>query len=378
MSKRFLFYSLFLIYGALAQAQESINHIYYQRETLEEGLPSNIIYRMNQDHDGLLWVCSDGGLFSYDGRSSKLYRIENNEDYTNDIIGVQIDYKNRPIALDFSLNTFLVSKDEIIDNAEDTSLPKMRNYALFLINEETFSLVTDGSQIYKLEGRTFTKVFDKDEPYLDHLRSFRKDGNTYKLVYKAGYTLTLSEDFGILEEFFDVESEQCLAHLAKDEAEVWSLETHLKVVHKGDNYIFTYPFLNESTTILYGGLHSVDSVVYGAVANHFFTIHFGEKPIVKWYKVNELAIISSLYVLEDHSIILSTLGDGFYMIRKEWLHGVDFSYKSYGSIHHFQQANNQDFIIQKDQIDVYSQGIFDREIEIAEDLYIRKIFYGAS
>ncbi|MFY0688678.1 MAG: histidine kinase [Cyclobacteriaceae bacterium] len=51
----------------------SIGQVNY---TIEDGLPSNKVYRVYQSKQGYLWLCTDRGLSRYDGRTFKNYTTE--------------------------------------------------------------------------------------------------------------------------------------------------------------------------------------------------------------------------------------------------------------------------------------------------------------
>lgn len=50
---------------------------YYSTIDKSKGLPSNTVYDVLQDHNGMMWFATDEGLCSYDGHKFKLYSSEN-------------------------------------------------------------------------------------------------------------------------------------------------------------------------------------------------------------------------------------------------------------------------------------------------------------
>ena len=70
MRKFFLILSMFLALDALGQSVRFVNY------TSADGLPSNTVYAVTQDRDGILWVGTRNGLCSFDGDSFHLYQDE--------------------------------------------------------------------------------------------------------------------------------------------------------------------------------------------------------------------------------------------------------------------------------------------------------------
>lgn len=83
LEKIFL-YILFIISPQLLVAQELI----YDQYTTDDGLPSNTIYEIVQDSNGLIWMGTENGLVSYDGVSFKRFSDSRLND--NDILKLEI------------------------------------------------------------------------------------------------------------------------------------------------------------------------------------------------------------------------------------------------------------------------------------------------
>lgn len=65
------------------QCQAQVNY------TIKDGLPSNFIYRITQDHKGFIWIITDKGISKFDGHSFKNFSIKNGLP-TNDIWNIRI------------------------------------------------------------------------------------------------------------------------------------------------------------------------------------------------------------------------------------------------------------------------------------------------
>ena len=66
----------------------------YKHFTIEQGLPSNRIYKILQDYDGFIWIATDKGLSKFDGDSFKNFTIANGLP-SNDIWEILITRENK-------------------------------------------------------------------------------------------------------------------------------------------------------------------------------------------------------------------------------------------------------------------------------------------
>lgn len=71
--KNFILYSAFLLLHFLTFGQNP----YYFKIDKTKGLPSNGVYDMLQDHNGMMWFSTNEGICSYDGKKFNSYNNEN-------------------------------------------------------------------------------------------------------------------------------------------------------------------------------------------------------------------------------------------------------------------------------------------------------------
>ncbi|MEA5175214.1 two-component regulator propeller domain-containing protein [Xanthomonas fragariae] len=62
--------------------------------TVADGLPSNMVYGLDEDENGYLWLASSDGLARYDGRNYRIWRIEEGL-RDNQVWAVHVDKRNR-------------------------------------------------------------------------------------------------------------------------------------------------------------------------------------------------------------------------------------------------------------------------------------------
>jgi signal transduction histidine kinase/ligand-binding sensor domain-containing protein len=82
---------LLLLFVALgASAQDPL----HRRFTMQDGLPSNTVYRSMQDHDGFLWLSTDAGAVRFDGKHMDRFGLEQGLS-DEDVFGTKCDSKGR-------------------------------------------------------------------------------------------------------------------------------------------------------------------------------------------------------------------------------------------------------------------------------------------
>jgi len=79
---------LFLMQWAVMFSQ------YYTNYTTQDGLPSNHVYRVTQDHKGFIWFITDKGMVRYNGASFKTFTTKDGLP-TNDIWDIRVTPDNR-------------------------------------------------------------------------------------------------------------------------------------------------------------------------------------------------------------------------------------------------------------------------------------------
>jgi len=86
MLKKAYFTLLFLLYLHCVFAQQHYQH--FDKFTIQDGLPSNVIYSLLQDSKGYLWVGTTNGLAKYDGYKFTVFKQTDDE---NSIKGHKIE-----------------------------------------------------------------------------------------------------------------------------------------------------------------------------------------------------------------------------------------------------------------------------------------------
>ena len=66
----------------------------YKHYTIENGLPSNLVYKIIQDHRGFIWIATDKGISQFDGKNFRTFTTDDGLP-TNDIWDIFVTNDNR-------------------------------------------------------------------------------------------------------------------------------------------------------------------------------------------------------------------------------------------------------------------------------------------
>ena len=368
-----LAFNLFFI--SKTHAQE-IGTPFHQRIDLTNKMPSDVIYQLAQDKKGTMWLASEKGLFSYNGFYFTSYQIENSNNYTNDVIGVQIDYLNRPIALDFSRHLVLIDNGKVIYSKKDQVIPQLKNYDFRLLNFSDYSLLTDGISVYKIQGTTFTVVTTINPIVEANLQEFNKEGNKLHIAYSNG-----------VEVQYDISSKKTTRNSKSTSSNLSTININgfkvscnrdqIVVDSENGNTTFETPISSKSESKpTYYYTTQKANVVYGVVSPYLFILDCNyPTPQIKWYFISDASTLSSVMVSKDGTLHISTLGDGMYKIYPEWLYTQHITYNTNSKILYYAKVDDKEIAIQKRRIYLYKNGRLYKSISVKDDVLITKVIF---
>ena len=175
----------FLAYESLSQ------HPSFKNYTTKDGLPSNIIYEMQSDQDGFLWIATDSGIVKYDGYT---FQTINKKDGLTDnaIFGFFTDSKNRMWLRTFN-GTFCYYKDGTIYNHSNAGfeneislkgiikdITEDENGNIYFSSTNTHLIKLDTSLFFTEENvsnKPNTLLRDKEKNIIIVIRNKDKDKN---------------------------------------------------------------------------------------------------------------------------------------------------------------------------------------------------------
>ena len=120
MNTRLILISFLLILSSWSKAQEW--DYPYTQYTKNDGLPSNTIYCVTSDKNGILWLGTDAGVVRFDGSKFKVFNTEDGLP-SNDVFEIVCDSKNR-LWLTTLKNDITFIKNESIFTKENCALIK--------------------------------------------------------------------------------------------------------------------------------------------------------------------------------------------------------------------------------------------------------------
>jgi len=89
---------LLVFFPMVASALTPVALPRFQSMSVADGLPSRIVYKLAQDHQGFIWVGTQDGLARYDGVDFRLWRHDLNDAESlasNDVAAIWVDSKNQ-------------------------------------------------------------------------------------------------------------------------------------------------------------------------------------------------------------------------------------------------------------------------------------------
>src|SRR5690606_26649122 len=131
----------------------------YTAFTVKDGLPSNYIYRLQEDDKGFLWVATDAGLARFDGKNFQVYTTKNGLP-DNEVIAVLKEKDGRiwaecfsrmPVYFDEVQNRFVAPqiKDSTLTNIHNMSglaTRILKNSGISYGNNDNWIVFKDGKQ----------------------------------------------------------------------------------------------------------------------------------------------------------------------------------------------------------------------------------------
>lgn len=101
--------TLFICFYVFTAKAQIPTYIHYE---VNDGLPSNEIYSLMQDHKGFLWIGTDGGLTKYNGKNFILYPHQNLKGLG--ITGIQEDAYGKVWCFNFSGQILHTQNDSLV------------------------------------------------------------------------------------------------------------------------------------------------------------------------------------------------------------------------------------------------------------------------
>ncbi|MFK8007142.1 MAG: two-component regulator propeller domain-containing protein [Saprospiraceae bacterium] len=118
MTSTFFKYCFFFLLTFFSQFLIGQDPAYHQL-TDEDGLPSLTIYKIQQSHDGYIWMGTANGVSRFDGREFKHFSDRRMKD--SEIMNLQVDAFNRIWFRNLSKQLFCIIEEKIVSFEELTN-----------------------------------------------------------------------------------------------------------------------------------------------------------------------------------------------------------------------------------------------------------------
>jgi len=149
-----LFFLIILVSNLNIVVGQSLTYKVY---TIEDGLPSNMIYRVVEDSIGFIWIATEAGVCRYDGSVFKCYTTLDGLP-NNDVFNIYIDKKSRIWLSTFSDKVACIENGQVkIQHVFDKE-----EWVLFYHNNHEETYATTRSRITIKFSENGTKVNLKD------------------------------------------------------------------------------------------------------------------------------------------------------------------------------------------------------------------------
>ncbi|WP_293300192.1 histidine kinase [Pedobacter sp. UBA4863] len=149
-----------LTLGCCVYAQENSNPIILEQRN---GLPSNYVYDVFEDHNGFVWMATEQGLYRYDGFEYKLYASEMQSTLAGS--GIQQDVFGRIWYENFDGYLFYLENGRLNSLKQDHPIQFL---PFGLTDRYLYVIVKDGVSIYDLKSLKLLNTINITWIYAEH------------------------------------------------------------------------------------------------------------------------------------------------------------------------------------------------------------------
>lgn len=183
---------IILLYGCSNVSAQG-HQWYFKHITLDQGLPSNKVNSITQDHTGFMWFGTENGLAMYDGSDFKVFKHNPKDRLSlcnNSINCIYEDpvTRNLWIGTDEGLNYFNKSDykfyQDISVSKNDSTLLKVRIFSILKDHKQNLWIATyNGLYVYFADAE-FPRVYGiKSTRYLSHNSVFKVFQDSRKNIW---------------------------------------------------------------------------------------------------------------------------------------------------------------------------------------------------
>lgn len=184
---RLLPFTLLLLLLLTGVARSEAQTIPLRHFTVTDGLPSNLIYSIDPQTNGYLWIATDKGIARYNGQGFKAYTTADGLP-DNEIFNVREDYEGRLWLSAFN-GTLCYYKDNVFHTPANTpwlKLPFRSNQISSTLDADSslFIYFTDRSTLLHIRGERIKVITLKDRSLQYLLYCNTLPGGHYRVWYQ--------------------------------------------------------------------------------------------------------------------------------------------------------------------------------------------------
>lgn len=146
--KKFIFLAILVVLWNASFSQNFKNY------TIEDGLPSNNVYRISQDGHGFIWFITDKGVVKFDGKTFKTFTTENGLPL-NDIWDVRITPDNKVWYFSKSTSLGYIENDSVYKYPSSVNNEILIPHAIGQNRDSIFFQFNNGS--YEVRGNQYLR-----------------------------------------------------------------------------------------------------------------------------------------------------------------------------------------------------------------------------
>ncbi len=370
----YILYLSWLCYGILElNAQKTI----YQNYTIEDGLPSNTIYRIDQDSKGYIWMATGSGASVYNGKSFKNIGIK--DGLKDDIFSLYIDTLDR-VWFDSHIYYYNYYENGAIKNTKKKPYlsNKKINYYNSVRDSDNFLYLCDEDYFYKLDIEDFSlkEQISNEDFWLPKYDKINKKYSYNIILKKRGtfkYTILVDDKPPIILDKYSHLKKYILIP-SKRENEVWFIEQNNPGVYlcqvKGDSLIAKEKYVeNEVVNTVFED--SENNLWFGSKTKGLFLLPANK---INSISVDEGLSDEAIYCLALDSLgrIWMGMGNGYLNYIEDFhqlqVQQIDLQNRATKTIHLITTAQNKLFGI------IESRGISIIDLEKPDLLFSGRTF----
>jgi ligand-binding sensor domain-containing protein len=153
--------------------------------TIDDGLPTNTIYKITQSRDGFIWLATDVGVVRFDGKYFEVYGMKHGLN-ANEVLWISCDKDNKVLMSPYQTGICYFDKGFIYNKQGDTELTKL----VYTANTNPPCLKTFSS---KFKG-SFVSAGDSLFQYIDNVVHFILASEKKLLYERQDSTLVILTD----------------------------------------------------------------------------------------------------------------------------------------------------------------------------------------